>query len=76
MVDSNPDPGAGNYLSCRVRHGALGPDGPLEEGQEDVRYGVDGPDRKLVAAAVHAGSQGEAAGLAFGHVGRAEEVLP
>ena len=76
MVDSNPDPGAGNYLSRRVRHGALGPDGPLEKGQEDVRDGVDGADHKLVAAAVHAGPQGEAAGLAFGHVGGAEEVPP
>ena len=58
MVDSNPDPGAGNYLSCRVRHGALGPDGPLEEGQEDVGDGVDGPDHKLVNVAVHTGLKG------------------
>ena len=76
MVDSNSDPRTGNGLACRVRHGALSPDGPLEEGQEDVRDGVDGPDRQRVAAAVHSRPQGKAAGLAFRHIGGAEEVRP
>ena len=76
MVDSNPYPRACNNFSSRVRHGALSPDGPLEEGQEDVRDGVDGPDRERDAAAVHTGPQWETAGLAFRHVGGAEEVGP
>ena len=76
MVDNNSYPGTGNCLACRVRHGALGPDGPLEEGQENVRDGVDGPDSELVTAAIHSGPQGEATGLAFGHIGGAQEVCP
>ena len=47
MVDSNPYPRACKSLSSRVRHGALGPDGALEEWQEDVRDRVDGPDLRL-----------------------------
>ena len=50
----------------------LGPDGALEEGQEDVRDGLDGAEDQGVAATVHSRVEGKGTGLALREVGWAD----
>ena len=50
----------------------LGPDGALEEGQEDVRDGLDGSEDQGVAATVDSRVEGKGTGLALREVGRAD----
>ena len=50
----------------------LGPDGALEEGQEDVRDGLDGAEGQRVAATVHSSVEGKGTGLALREVGWAD----
>merc|ERR1711994_622696 len=47
----------------------LGPDGALEEGQQDVRDGLDGAEGQGVAATVHSRVEGKGTGLALREVG-------
>ena len=50
----------------------LGPDGALEEGQEDVRDGLDGAEDQGVAATIHSRVEGKGTGLALREVGWAD----
>ena len=50
----------------------LGPDGALEEGQEDVRDGLDGAEDQGVAATVDSRVEGKGTGLALREVGWAD----
>ena len=50
----------------------LGPDGALEEGQQDVRDGLDGAEDQGVAATVHSRVEGKGTGLALREVGWAD----
>ena len=50
----------------------LCPDGALQEGEEDVRDGLNGAEGEWVAATVHPRVEGEGAGLALGEVGWAD----
>ena len=50
----------------------FGPDGALEEGEEDVRDGVNGAEGEGVATTVHSRVEGEGAGLAVREVGWAD----
>ena len=52
----------------------LGPDGALEEGQEDVRDGLDWAEDQGVAATVDSRVEGKGTGLALRDIGGAEEV--
>ena len=74
MVDSGPDEHADNSRAGGIGDGGLGPDGSLEEGQEDVRDGLDGSENQGVSASVDSGSKREGASLALWDVGWAEEV--
>merc|ERR1711994_68056 len=50
----------------------LGPDGALEEGQQDVRDGLDGAKDQGVAATVDSRVEGKSTGLALREVGWAD----
>jgi len=50
----------------------FGPDGALEEGEEDVRNGLNGAEGEGVATTVHSRVEGEGAGLALREVGWAD----
>ena len=50
----------------------FGPDGALEEGEEDVRNGLNGAEVEGVATTVHSRVEGEGAGLALREVGWAD----
>ena len=51
---------------------SLGPDCALEEGEEDVRDGLNGTEGEGVSTTVHSRVEGEGAGLALGEVGWAD----
>ena len=74
MINGGPDVNADDGRAGGVGDGGLGPDGALEEGEEDARDGLDGAEGEGVAASVHSGSKRESAGLALGDVSWAEEV--
>ena len=74
VVDGGPDEHGGNSGAGGVGDGGLGPDGSLEEGQEDVRDGLNGAEGEGVSASVDSGSKREGASLALWHVGGAKEV--
>ena len=74
MVDSGPDEHAGNGCAGGVGDGGLGPDGSLEEGQEDVRDGLNGSKNQRVSTTIDSGSKRKGASLTLWHVGGAEEV--
>ena len=50
----------------------LGPDGALEEGEEDVRNGLNGAEGEGVATTVHSRVEGKGTGLALREVGWAD----
>ena len=74
MVDGSPDVHAGNSRAGGIGDCGLGPDGSLEEGQEDVRDGLDRSENQGVSASVNSGSKREGASLALWHVGRAKDL--
>ena len=74
MVNSGPDVHASNSCTSSVGHGGLGPDCALEEGEEDVRDGLDGSDCQGVSTTVDSGSKGEGASLTLWDIGGAKEV--
>ena len=74
MVDSGPDVHAGNSCTGGVGHCGLGPDCALEEGEEDVRDGLDGSDCQGVSTAVDSGSKRKGTSLALWNIGGAKEV--
>ena len=74
MVDSKPDPDASNCVSSRVGHCGLYPDGSPEEGEEDVRDGLDGSDCQGFPTPVDSGSKRKGASLALWDIGGAKEV--
>ena len=74
MVNSKPDPDASNYVSSRISHCGLYPDGSPEEGEEDVRDGLDGSDCQGVSTTVDSGSKRKGTSLALWNIGGAKEV--
>ena len=57
MIDGGPDVNADNGRAGGVGDGGLGPDGALEEGEEDAGDGLDGAEGEGVAASVDSGSK-------------------
>ena len=74
VVDGSPDVHAGNSRAGGIGDCGLGPDGSLEEGQEDIRDGLDGSEHQGVSASVDSGSKRKGTSLALWDVGGAEEV--
>ena len=74
MVDGGPDEHAGNSRAGGVGDGGLGPDGSLEEGQEDAWDGLDGPKYQGVSTSVDSGSKREGTSLTLWDIGGAKEV--
>ena len=74
VVDGGPDEHAGNSRAGGVGDGGLGPDGSLEEGQEDVRDGLDGSNGQWVSTNIDSSSKGKGTSLALWDVGGAKEV--
>ena len=74
MIDCNSGVATGKERTIGEVEVGLGPDGALQEGEEDVGDGLNGAEGEGVAASVHSGSKRESAGLALGDVSWAEEV--
>ena len=72
MIDGGPDVNADNGRAGGVGDGGLGPDGALEEGQQDVRDGLDGAEDQGVAATIDSRVEGKGTGLALREVGWAD----
>ena len=72
MIDCYSGVATGKERAIRKQEVSLGPDGALQEGEEDVRDGLNGAEDEGVAATIHARVEGEGAGLAVGEVGWAD----
>ena len=73
MIDGGPDVNADNGRAGGVGDGGLGPDGALEEGEEDAWDGLDGAKNQGFSTSVDSRSKREGAGLALWDVGGAKD---
>ena len=72
MINCYPSIPTGKQRPVSEQKTGLCPDGALQEGEENVRDGLNGAEGEWVAATVHPRVEGEGAGLALGEVGWAD----
>ena len=72
MINCYSGIATGKQRPISEQKAGLCPDGALQEGEEDVRDGLNGAEGEWVAATVHPRVEGEGAGLALGEVGWAD----
>ena len=72
MIDCNPGVATGKERTIGEVEVGLGPDGALQEGEEDVGDGLNGAEGEGVAATIHSRVEWEGAGLTLGEVGWAD----
>ena len=69
VIDCNSGVATGKERTIGEVEVGLGPDGALQEGEEDVRDGLNRAKGEWVTSTVHPGVKGEGTGLALREVG-------
>ena len=72
VIDCNSGVATGKERTIGEVEVGLGPDGALQEGEEDVGDGLNGAEGEGVAATIHSRVEWEGAGLTLGEVGWAD----